>query len=146
MTTGKNKDSKKTKVSGYKPGKNEEYMSEAQRNHFVAVLQAWKADIYKESQRTREYLKDHHEPIADLNDRASLEEEFALELKTRDRERKLLHKIDKALARIAKNEFGYCERCGEEVGLKRLEARPTAELCIDCKQISERLEKSFHDK
>ena len=132
-------------VPEYVLGDDEEYMNEKQRDHFVQILETWKQTIYEESERTREHLKDERTQTADLNDRASLEEEFALELRTRDRERKLLHKIDKALDRLAKDEFGWCENCGEEIGIRRLEARPTADMCIDCKQIAERKEKSFHD-
>ncbi|MBV7434646.1 RNA polymerase-binding protein DksA [Cardiobacteriaceae bacterium TAE3-ERU3] len=132
-------------IAPYTLEDDEEYMNEAQRKHFVHILEDWKQSIYEESERTREHLKDERTQTADLNDRASLEEEFALELRTRDRERKLLHKIDKALDRLAKDEFGWCEHCGEEIGLRRLEARPTADMCIDCKQIAERKEKSFHD-
>lgn len=132
-------------IAPYALQDDEEYMNEAQRKHFVRILEDWKQSIYEESERTREHLKDERTQTADLNDRASLEEEFALELRTRDRERKLLHKIDKALDRLVKDEFGWCEHCGEEIGLRRLEARPTADMCIDCKQIAERKEKSFHD-
>lgn len=132
-------------IAPYALKDNEEYMNETQRKHFVRILEDWKQSIYEESERTREHLKDERTQTADLNDRASLEEEFTLELRTRDRERKLLHKIDKALDRLAKDEFGWCEHCGEEIGLRRLEARPTADMCIDCKQIAERKEKSFHD-
>lgn len=120
-------------------------MSDAQLEYFKHKLLDWKHSIHAESLRTREVLKNEAVLTADLNDRATLEEEFSLELRTRDRERKLLRKIDKALERIAKGEFGWCERCGEEIGVFRLEARPTAELCIDCKQISEKKEKNFHD-
>lgn len=132
-------------VPQYILDENEAYMNEAQRAHFVQILENWKQSIYAESERTREHLKDERVQTADLNDRASLEEEFSLELRTRDRERKLLHKINKALDRLAKDEFGWCEKCGEEIGIRRLEARPTAELCIECKQIAERKEKNFHD-
>lgn len=123
----------------------EEYMNPAQRAHFEKLLIDWKNSIYEESERTRAHLKDEAVQTADLNDRATQEEEFSLELRTRDRERKLLRKIDKALERIANNEFGWCEKCGEEIGVGRLEARPTAELCIDCKEIAERQEKTFHE-
>lgn len=123
----------------------EEYMNPQQLAHFEKALLDWKESIYRESERTRAHLKDEAVQTADLNDRATLEEEFSLELRARDRERKLLRKIDKALERIANNEFGWCEKCGEEIGIGRLEARPTAELCIDCKEIAERQEKSLHD-
>ena len=129
----------------YTPKKGEEYMSDAQRAHFTRLLTDWKNEIVTDSDRTKEHLRDDRAPTADLNDRATQEEEFSLELRTRDRERKLLHKIDRALERIARKDFGWCERCGEEIGFRRLEARPTAELCIDCKEIAERQERNFHD-
>lgn len=123
----------------------EEYMNAEHRAHFEKLLRDWKSEILAESERTINHLKDEAVQTADLNDRATQEEEFTLELRTRDRERKLLHKIDKALERLAANDFGWCEKCGEEIGLGRLEARPTAELCIDCKEISERQEKTYHE-
>ena len=129
----------------YTPKKGEEYMSEAQLAHFARLLEDWKSEVVNDNDRTKEHLRDDRAPTADLNDRATLEEEFSLELRTRDRERKLLHKIDRALERIARKDFGWCERCGEEIGFRRLEARPTAELCIDCKEIAERQERNFHD-
>ena len=129
----------------YTPKKDEEYMSEAQLAYFTRLLEDWKNEILTDSDRTKEHLRDERAPTADLNDRATQEEEFSLELRTRDRERKLLHKIDSALDRIARKDFGWCEKCGEEIGIRRLEARPTAELCIDCKEIAERQERNFHD-
>ena len=129
----------------YTPKKGEEYMSEAQLAYFTGLLGEWKEEIINDSDRTKEHLRDERAPTADLNDRATQEEEFSLELRTRDRERKLLHKIDRALERIARKDFGWCEQCGEEIGIRRLEARPTAELCIDCKEIAERQERNFHD-
>ncbi|MDO4643856.1 MAG: RNA polymerase-binding protein DksA [Cardiobacteriaceae bacterium] len=129
----------------YTPSKDEVYMSDKQLAHFAQLLEDWKADILVDSDRTKEHLRDDRAPTADLNDRATLEEEFSLELRTRDRERKLLHKIDRALERIVRKDFGWCERCGEEIGIRRLEARPTAELCIDCKEIAEKHERNFHD-
>lgn len=122
------------------------YMNNKQRAHFKALLLQWKEEILEESERTREFLQTESGAPADLNDRATQEEEFSLELRTRDRERKLLYKIEKALERIESDDFGYCENCGEEIGIKRLEARPTAELCIDCKQLAERQEKGFSEK
>ena len=95
----------------YTPAKNEEYMSDAQLAYFTQILEDWKADILSDSDRTKEHLRDDRSPTADLNDRATQEEEFSLELRTRDRERKLLRKIDNALERIARKEFGWCERC-----------------------------------
>ena len=132
-------------VEKYTPAKNEAYMSAKQLVYFTRMLENWKASILAESEKTRKYLQDERAQTADLNDRASQEEEFSLALRTRDRERKLLHKIDKALERIKQGTFGYCEQCGEEIGLQRLEARPTAELCIDCKHLAERKEKGFYD-
>lgn len=123
----------------------EEYMNSKQLAYFTEILNKWKAEIIEESERTKEYLKEENTATADLNDRASQEEEFALELRTRDRQRKLLHKIDRALDRISSGEFGYCEQCDEEIGFRRLEARPTAELCIDCKQLAERKERNYQD-
>ena len=129
----------------YTPKKGEEYMSEAQLAHFARLLEDWKSEVVNDNDRTKEHLRDDRAPTADLNDRATLEEEFSLELRTRDRERKLLHKIDRALERIARKDFGWCEKCGEEIGLRRLEARPTAELCIDCKEIAERQERNYYE-
>lgn len=123
----------------------EEYMGTAQKEYFKEKLLQWKNDIEHGSLKTRNYLKDETTNTADLNDRATQEEEFSLELRTRDRERKLLKKIERALYRISNNEFGYCEKCGMEIGFKRLEARPTAELCIDCKEVEERKEKKLYD-
>ena len=108
--------------------KDEEYMSEAQLAHFTRLLEDWKNEILTDSDRTKEHLRDERAPTADLNDRATQEEEFSLELRTR-----------------ARKDFGWCEKCGEEIGIRRLEARPTAELCIDCKEIAERQERNFHD-
>lgn len=136
---------KKREAKKTAPPPSEEYMNPAQLAHFEKALRDWKDSIYQESERTRAHLKDEAVQTADLNDRATQEEEFSLELRARDRERKLLRKIDKALERIANNEFGWCEKCGEEIGVGRLEARPTAELCIDCKEIAERQEKTFHE-
>ena len=122
----------------------EEYMSVSQRAHFKEMLEQWRAEILAEGQRTREHMSESNQnTTADLNDRATMEEEFSLELRARDRERKMLAKIEAALQRIKRDEFGWCESCGEEIGLGRLEARPTAELCIDCKEIAERQEKKY---
>jgi len=118
------------------------YMNDGQKNHFRALLLAWKQDLVEESRRTLNSLQDEPLNLPDPNDRASQEEEFSIALRARDRERKLLHKIDKALARLASDDYGYCEACGVEIGLRRLEARPTAELCIDCKHLEEQKERS----
>lgn len=116
---------------------NEEYMSDEQLAHFKNILQSWKEELIDEVERTVSHLKTEQINAADLNDRASQEEEFALELRTRDRERKLLKKIDKSIRQIDSGDYGFCKTCGIEIGIRRLEARPTAEQCIDCKTLSE---------
>jgi DnaK suppressor protein len=115
----------------------EEYMSEAQQEHFRAILLNWKSDLMKEVDRTVHHMQDEAANFPDPNDRATQESEFSLELRTRDRERKLIKKIEEALERIESNDYGYCETCGVEIGLRRLEARPTATQCIDCKTLDE---------
>jgi len=129
-------------IEPYKEKKGEEYMNERQLAHFSAVLEAWKAQLMLEVDTTINNMKDatHY---ADPADRASQEEEFNLELRTRDRERKLLRKIDKTLKKIEAEDYGFCESCEEEIGIRRLEARPTAEQCIDCKTLAEIKEKHF---
>lgn len=122
-----------------KPG--EEYMNDTQLKHFEAILEAWKKELQEEVERTVNHMRDDGNSYADPNDRATQEEEFALELRARDRERKLIRKIDKSLAEIRDEDYGWCHACGVEIGLKRLEARPTATLCIDCKTLSEIKEK-----
>lgn len=126
----------------YQPEPDEDYMNERQRSHFAAILQAWKEQLIAESERTVMHMQDEALNLPDPNDRASQEEEFSIELRARDRERKLLRKIEKSLRRIESDEYGYCESCGVEIGIRRLEARPTAELCIDCKQLEEQREKT----
>lgn len=126
----------------YQPQPDEEYMSEGQKAHFRDILLSWKRELMAGSQRTVTHMQDEPLNLPDPNDRASQKEEFSLELRARDRERKLLRKIDKAMQRLANDEYGYCESCGVEIGLRRLEARPTAELCIECKQVEEIKEKS----
>ena len=127
----------------YKPKKGEEYMNDKQKEHFKTILLGWKQELVEESERTVNHMQSEHLNLPDPNDRASQEEEFSLELRARDRERKLLRKIEKSLKRIADDEYGYCEACGIDIGIRRLEARPTAELCIDCKQLQEKKEKSW---
>lgn len=126
----------------YQPQPDEEYMNDAQKAHFRSILLSWKQELMEGSQRTVNHMQDEPLNLPDPNDRASQEEEFSLELRARDRERKLLRKIEKSLQRLAADEYGYCEGCGIEIGLRRLEARPTAELCIECKQVEEIKEKS----
>ena len=121
----------------YTPGAGEEYMNEAQREHFSELLRAWKSELQEEVERTVHHMRDDANNYADPADRATQEEEFALELRTRDRERKLIRKIDETLERIRKDDYGFCDQCGIEIGLRRLEARPTATLCIDCKTLAE---------
>jgi DnaK suppressor protein len=133
-------------VSGfapYKPKRGEPYMSEAQRQHFRGILLAWKRELMEEVDRTVHHMKSDAANFADPADRATQEEEFSLELRTRDRERKLIKKIDEALNLIEMEEYGYCEACGVEIGIRRLEARPTATLCIDCKTLQEIKEKQL---
>lgn len=125
----------------YKEKKNEEYMSEGQLEHFSKILNAWKAELMTEVDRTLNSMQDESVALPDVNDRATQEEEFAIELRTRDRERKLIRKIEQSLEAIKNEDYGYCETCGIEIGLRRLEARPTATLCIDCKTLAEIKEK-----
>ena len=125
----------------YKEKKGEKYMNEKQREHFTKILDAWKSELMHEVDRTVDHMKDDAANFPDPADRASQEEEFSLELRTRDRERKLIKKIDDSLSMIKKEEYGYCETCGVEIGIRRLEARPTASQCIDCKSLDEIKEK-----
>ena len=127
----------------YKIKKGEEYMNEAQSEHFRQILLAWKKELMEEVDRTVDHMKEDAANFADPADRASQEEEFALELRTRDRERKLIKKIDESLDLIENGEYGFCEACGIEIGIRRLEARPTATLCIDCKTLQEIKEKQM---
>jgi DnaK suppressor protein len=129
-------------ATSYQAEQSEDYLNDQQKAHFRAILLAWKQELVEESRRTVHHMQDDLLNLPDPNDRASQEEEFSLALRARDRERKLLHKIDKALARLASDDYGYCEACGVEIGLRRLQARPTAELCIDCKHLEEQKEKS----
>lgn len=124
------------KFEPYQPAKNEEYMSEKQLQHFRNILETWKKELMKEVDNTISEMKGAS-VLADPNDRATQEETFNLELRTRDRERKLIRKIEEALQQIDDKEYGYCESCGVEIGIRRLEARPTAVLCIDCKTLDE---------
>lgn len=121
----------------YEAKADEEYMSDAQLEHFEKILQAWKQQLAGDAESTKTYIQDESSALSDTNDRATQEEEFALALRTRDRERKLIRKIDKSLAEIRSGDYGFCETCGVEIGLRRLEARPTATQCIDCKTLSE---------
>ena len=115
----------------------EEYMNDKQLDHFRKILNDWKSELSHDIDRTVHTMQDEVTMFADPNDRASQESDMALELRNRDRERKLIKKIDETLAKIDAHEYGYCNSCGVEIGLKRLEARPTATLCIDCKTLDE---------
>jgi len=121
----------------YQPKPDEEYMNKNQLNHFRKILNDWKEELSEEIDRTVHTMQDEVTMFADPNDRASQESDMTLELRNRDRERKLIKKIDETLRSIDNDEYGYCEGCGVEIGLKRLEARPTATLCIDCKTLDE---------
>lgn len=116
-------------------------MNEKQREHFRNILQAWKAELMEEVDRTVSHMKDEAANFPDPADRATQEEEFSLELRTRDRERKLIKKIDATIDQIDSDDYGYCEACGVEIGILRLEARPTATQCVDCKTLDEIKEK-----
>ncbi|SFV77610.1 C4-type zinc finger protein, DksA/TraR family [hydrothermal vent metagenome] len=124
----------------YSPKANEEFMSAEQLNHFKAKLGVWRDQLVDDAESTINHIQEDSTQVADINDRATLEEEFALELRTRDRERKLIAKIDKTLHTIEMGDYGYCKTCGAEIALVRLEARPTADECIDCKTIAEKRE------
>ena len=127
----------------YIPKKNEKYMSKAQLKHFVKILNDWKIELSHDIDRTVSHMQDDVTSYADPNDRASQESDMALELRNRDRERKLIKKINDTLRLIENDDYGYCMQCGEEIGLNRLQARPTATLCIDCKTLDEIREKQM---
>ena len=131
------------KPAAYKPKAKEKYMSAAMKRYFNQILVNWREDLREEMQKTFEHLKDKGEKPADDLDRASQEEEFAFELRTRDRERKLINKIASSIELIKQDDYGYCESCGVNIGIKRLEARPTATHCIDCKTLDEIKEKQL---
>lgn len=133
-------------ISPYQPKRGEDYMSDEQLEHFREILNAWKRELMYEVDRTVHHMQDEAANFPDPNDRATQESEFGLELRTRDRERKLLRKIDSALARIDDGSYGYCEETGEEIGLKRLEARPVATLCLEAQERRELAERQFRDR
>lgn len=128
-------------IQPYRVERNEEYMNEAQKEHFRKILNIWRQQLMEEVDRTMHHMQDEANNYPDPSDRATQEEEFSLELRTRDRERKLIKKIEKTLQLIDHDDYGYCEACGIEIGVRRLEARPTATLCIDCKTLEEIREK-----
>jgi len=127
----------------YAPKKGEEYMNKKQLAHFRNILESLKIELSQDIDRTVHTMQDEATVFADPNDRASQESDMALELRNRDRERKLIKKIEETIAKIESQDYGYCESCGVEIGLKRLEARPTATLCIDCKTLDELREKQL---
>ncbi|MGH8679091.1 MAG: RNA polymerase-binding protein DksA [Burkholderiales bacterium] len=131
----------RTQFKPYMPKKGEAYMSAKQLEHFRKILTQLKEELSQDIDRTVHTMQDEATLFADPNDRASQESDIALELRNRDRERKLIKKIDETIAKIDAGEYGYCESCGIEIGLKRLEARPTATLCIDCKTLDEMRER-----
>jgi len=133
-------------VQPYIPKRGELYMNKEQCEHFREILQNWKRDLMEEVDRTVSHMKDEAANFPDPNDRATQEEEFSLELRTRDRERKLIRKIDEALKRIDDGSYGYCLETGEEIGIKRLEARPVATLSIEAQERRERREKQYGDR
>ena len=130
-----------TNFEPYKEQRGEEYMNDPQNAHFRGILLAWKRELMEEVDRTLHHMQEEAENYADPNDRASQESDFTLELRARDRERKLIKKIDEAINKLEQGEYGYCDSCGIEIGVRRLEARPTATLCIDCKTLDEIREK-----
>ena len=130
----------------YQPKRGEDYMNKDQLEHFRQLLQAWKRELMEEVDRTMLHMKDDAANFPDPNDRATQESEFGLELRTRDRERKLLKKIDSALSRIDDGSYGYCEETGDEIGLRRLEARPVATLCVEAQERRELAERQFRDR
>jgi len=127
----------------YDPKKGEEYMNEQQQAHFRDILERWRMDLMHEVDRTVNHMQDEAANFPDPADRATQEEEFSIELRTRDRERKLIKKIDSTIKRLGMEDYGFCETCGVEIGLRRLEARPTATQCVDCKTLDELKEKQI---
>jgi DnaK suppressor protein len=133
-------------IPPYQPKAGETYMNDRQLQHFRKILLAWKRELMEEVDRTVHHMQDEASNFPDPNDRATQESEFGLELRTRDRERKLLKKIDSALERIDEGTYGYCEETGEEIGLKRLEARPVATLSVEAQERRELAERQFRDR
>jgi DnaK suppressor protein len=133
-------------VKPYIPRRGEQYMNKEQLDHFRNILETWKRDLMHEVDRTVLHMKDEAANFPDPNDRATQESEFSLELRTRDRERKLIRKIEEAIKRIDDGSYGYCNETGEEIGIKRLEARPVATLCVEAQERRERREKQYGDR
>lgn len=138
------KDSQFRNFTPYKPKRGEEYMSEGQLAHLKEILSQWRTQLMEEVDRTVNHMQDDAANFPDPADRATQEEEFSIELRTRDRERKLIKKIDKTIDMLETDDYGYCETCGIEIGLRRLEARPTATQCVDCKALDEIKERQIH--
>lgn len=136
-------DLSRSSFTPYEETEGEEYMNDNQLDHFRKILTSWRQELMEEVDRTVHHLQDEPNNLPDAADRATQEEEFSLELRTRDRERKLIRKIGKSLEEIESGDYGWCETCGIEVGIRRLEARPTATLCIDCKTLQEIKEKQW---
>jgi len=132
-------------IAPYKPARGEDYMSDKQLQHFQDILSAWKNELMFEVDRTVHHMQDEAANFPDPNDRATQESEFSLELRTRDRERKLLRKIESALSRTEDGSYGFCDETGEEIGLKRLEARPVATLSLEAQERRELSERQFRD-
>lgn len=133
-------------IEPYVPKRGDDYMDPQQLGHFEAILASWKGELMVEVDRTVHHMQDEAANFPDPNDRATQESEFGLELRTRDRERKLLRKINSALARIDEGTYGFCEETGEAIGLKRLEARPVATLCVEAQERREMAERQFRDQ
>ena len=132
-------------IPAYIPKKGEDFMSKGQLKHFIHKLNVWRDQLVFEAENTINHIQEDSAPVADINDRATIEEEFAIELRTRDRERKLINKIDLALQRIDEGTYGYCEETGEPIGVKRLDARPIATLSLEAQERHERREKVYRD-
>lgn len=143
MTDNPNNDQSPFNFTPYEVKKGEEFMSDPMQKHFHDILSNWKKELMAEVDRTVHHMQDDAANFPDPNDRATQESEFSLELRTRDRERKLIRKIEGSLKDLESGEYGYCESCGIEIGVRRLEARPTANLCIDCKTLDEIREKQM---
>ena len=138
------KDSQFRNFTPYKLKRGEEYLSEGQLEHLRGILSQWRTQLMEEVDRTVNHMQDDAANFPDPADRATQEEEFSIELRTRDRERKLIKKINKTIDLLETDDFGYCETCGIEIGLRRLEARPTATQCVDCKALDEIKERQIH--
>ncbi len=146
VATNKNKKQERIELpKGYKPSDKEEYMGPSQLEYFRQKLLAWREELLSESRETIDHLKEENWQEPDINDRASVETETSIELRTRDRYRKLINKIDDALRRIDKGAYGYCDETGDEIGIKRLEARPIATLSIEAQERHEKHEKTHID-